>query len=478
MALPNLPVQGQNLWFTPRNDWDLAVKSELEGRLSLDSQTSFQGNFSGLSVKSYGAVGDGVADDTASIKAAIQAAHSGTVKRVIFPSGRYRISEEILIPSRMEVVGYGLTTVIDAAGLPPGAAAFRIGGASENNGSILSGFNLQGNPAKNSDGVYIGNRSGTVAVSDMAMRDIRIESFNVGIPGRYSWDMEMSNIRVHACNRPIEWGPQVNSVKFNGAFSSFSAAAVLSVCETIHFDTLDVVNYTGGFHAFNLFQSQVVFTSPYIEFLARFAAVGSVTEATPSSIIINGGRVTGNISVVNNVGVEVNLPWVVNRGVESDTRRITVSNTSSLSASLNRIKIDRDQLAPAGYRTTTRWRGTTAFPYGPASTGSISSVAGDGYYTVTSPTATDGFLVSSGLILGSQYVLSYRIRKSGGGVAIKNGSQVSAPLKVVESPALDFETFHVPFLATETSLRILWNGAADVQYVSLTEDLVFRDIND
>lgn len=41
MALPNLPVQGQTPWFTPRNNWDLAVKSELEGRLSEQSLTSF-----------------------------------------------------------------------------------------------------------------------------------------------------------------------------------------------------------------------------------------------------------------------------------------------------------------------------------------------------------------------------------------------------------------------------------------------------
>lgn len=34
MALPNLPVQGQMAWFTPRNNWDLAVKGEIEGRLS------------------------------------------------------------------------------------------------------------------------------------------------------------------------------------------------------------------------------------------------------------------------------------------------------------------------------------------------------------------------------------------------------------------------------------------------------------
>lgn len=40
MALPNLPPQGQNPWYTTRNAWDLSVKAELEGRLSEAGITS------------------------------------------------------------------------------------------------------------------------------------------------------------------------------------------------------------------------------------------------------------------------------------------------------------------------------------------------------------------------------------------------------------------------------------------------------
>lgn len=37
MALPALPVLGQNPWYTPRNNWDVAVQAELDGRLSAAS---------------------------------------------------------------------------------------------------------------------------------------------------------------------------------------------------------------------------------------------------------------------------------------------------------------------------------------------------------------------------------------------------------------------------------------------------------
>lgn len=86
MALPNLPVQGQNPWFTPRNNWDLSVKAELEGRLS--EATLNNSLLRGLSVKSFGAVGDGTTNDTAAIVAAESAA-AALGSSIWFPAGVY-----------------------------------------------------------------------------------------------------------------------------------------------------------------------------------------------------------------------------------------------------------------------------------------------------------------------------------------------------------------------------------------------------
>lgn len=68
MALPNLPVQGQNPWYTPRTNWDVAVKTELEGRLS---QTTMDANYAATNrtkrvfrPEEYGAVGNGTNNDT------------------------------------------------------------------------------------------------------------------------------------------------------------------------------------------------------------------------------------------------------------------------------------------------------------------------------------------------------------------------------------------------------------------------------
>lgn len=428
-----------------------------------------------VDVRDFGAVGDGVTDDTAAIKAAIADVTARGGGEVLLPIGTFVVSSEVLIGSRIALRGRGRGTVVKATSLAPGDAAIRVGGATEANGVILEGFNLQGNPVHDADGLYLGNRTGSVAVSDLTVRDVRVSDFRVGIPARFMWDAVFSNVRVHNTERPLEWGPQVNSVLFSGAFSGLSSGALFSVCETIQFDRLDLVNFTGTGWALSLFQSNVTVNTPYFENLANLAQVGGASEASKSSLTIRGGRVTGDIRLAApGVGLDVTMPWVVARGVAGDTRRLTVSNPSLLGAATRRIRVDVDQDSDVGVKVITRWRGDTAFPYASAYGGAgITSTAKSGYYELSSPTEGQGFLVSSALEVGKQYVLSYRIRKGSGGVYIRAGGLATATLPVVRDAALDFETLHMPFIATETSLRVLFGGLADVQYVSLVEGLRF-----
>lgn len=64
-----------------------------------------------VSVKAYGAVGDGVADDTTAINAAIQGlpANGGTVR---FPAGTYKISDNIISRNALGLVGDGSSSTV------------------------------------------------------------------------------------------------------------------------------------------------------------------------------------------------------------------------------------------------------------------------------------------------------------------------------------------------------------------------------
>ena len=70
--------------------------------------------------------GDGSADDTAAIQAAIDAAHAKTGEGIVFlPSGRYRITRSILVPQGMRIYGVGPTRPVLV--LAPNTPGFQSG---------------------------------------------------------------------------------------------------------------------------------------------------------------------------------------------------------------------------------------------------------------------------------------------------------------------------------------------------------------
>lgn len=69
-----------------------------------------------VSVKDFGAVGDGVTDDSAAIQSAISAS-----SRIFFPPGTYAIASPIRILTQKQIIGSGMGTVIKA--LPALASA-------------------------------------------------------------------------------------------------------------------------------------------------------------------------------------------------------------------------------------------------------------------------------------------------------------------------------------------------------------------
>lgn len=51
-----------------------------------------------ISVKDFGAVGDGVADDTVAIQRALNHAHTRRLAAITFPHGAYRVTSPLLAP--------------------------------------------------------------------------------------------------------------------------------------------------------------------------------------------------------------------------------------------------------------------------------------------------------------------------------------------------------------------------------------------
>jgi hypothetical protein len=84
-----------------------------------------------VSVKDFGAVGDGVADDTAAIEAALAAQPVGVIN---FPRGTYLVSDQIHVSSLQSLVGEPTGTYI--LGTNPLQAIFQVGSDPDVDGNI------------------------------------------------------------------------------------------------------------------------------------------------------------------------------------------------------------------------------------------------------------------------------------------------------------------------------------------------------
>jgi len=70
-----------------------------------------------LAAPEFGVHGDGVADDSAAIQAAIDKADSTTREGIVFvPSGRYRLTRTIFVPPGIRIFGYGATRPVFVLG--------------------------------------------------------------------------------------------------------------------------------------------------------------------------------------------------------------------------------------------------------------------------------------------------------------------------------------------------------------------------
>lgn len=126
-----------------------------------------------VSVRSWGARGNGVADDTAAIQAAIKAA--GSAAAVYFPAGTYLISAPLNLMSGGTYVGAGMATVIKQAN---GANQARLlqWPSGTNSYCLLADMVIDGNRANNATttcyGVY------AFALQYSVLRNVRVQNVN------------------------------------------------------------------------------------------------------------------------------------------------------------------------------------------------------------------------------------------------------------------------------------------------------------
>jgi hypothetical protein len=153
------------------------------------------------SVKDYGAIGDGVADDTA----AIQAAWNSGKKAIAFPPGTYKVTSSeasplLLSASNVSVTGYG-ATILNATSR--GFATWKVIGSDV----TIEGLTIDGNNTS-LNCLLIGDTAKRVTVAKCTVRNFQQQSgdaaFAVGIVIQNGADtIAISDCYIHDIQAPI-----------------------------------------------------------------------------------------------------------------------------------------------------------------------------------------------------------------------------------------------------------------------------------
>jgi parallel beta-helix repeat protein len=143
-----------------------------------------------VSVKDYGAVGDGVTDDTAAIQAAVN-----TGGAVIVPVGTYKVSAKISLVSNVQILGAGTAAIF--LGTQASGTMFESNGAT---GWAIDGCHFTGAGTSGTGTVY------AVFVKN-ATSNIRIS--------RCSFDTCYMAIGVDSATLPASFAIEISGNKFN-----------------------------------------------------------------------------------------------------------------------------------------------------------------------------------------------------------------------------------------------------------------------
>lgn len=166
------PTNAGKLWVRNSTPNSLAFTNEA-------GQTSHVGLFGeiAVSVREFGAIGDGVADDTAAIQAAINAAGSGPVKTVVLPPGTYLVTSTIHHLPGVVVRGAGTpTTVIRQSESASPVWQFATGVVrGELSDLTLLGASGDSITARNGKGISV------VGSQFVTVRNVEVWDFEIGI---------------------------------------------------------------------------------------------------------------------------------------------------------------------------------------------------------------------------------------------------------------------------------------------------------
>lgn len=246
-------------------------KAVVGGKTNIPSNSVSRLN---VNATDYGAIGNGISDDTAAIQRAINAiANARKGDALELPPGTYRITSSLTIDSSyVSIVSRGAT--IDASAITSGAALRVTGTVNppyKQSTTVLEGFKLVGNSQNGSvTGIRFhtdgGNGQGS---SHITVRNVNISNFGIGLDyGDRAYAINHYGIDVYSCGICINQGGNIidggEKFNFNGCAFFNSGLAVKVMGDAANF-TFTSCSFDYNARQFDVFQTRVFLNNCHIE---------------------------------------------------------------------------------------------------------------------------------------------------------------------------------------------------------------------
>ena len=221
-----------------------------------------------VSVKDFGAVGDGLADDTLAIQNALNAA-IGVGLTIYMPKGTYKTTSTLNWPTDWPValVGDGVeSTHINYTGASTAISMYDAGASTKYIKSSLENLRLSGNGSTSTNGINI--RQGYA----IALRNVRVYNFQVGVRIEQTWSAILDFVRIDSCSQVgLELHNEANNVacyccefldNAKGIYTAGARSVLFSEC------TIEANTQYGAYITANTTDGQsesIVFHGCYIE---------------------------------------------------------------------------------------------------------------------------------------------------------------------------------------------------------------------